>query len=79
MDLDSKLYEQVFNTLRELRDTRDHFHTYSATDIKHLIASKLKSVREPRALQKLYKLEAMITELRLLLNAAKEDLKSESS
>ncbi len=42
-----------------LRDTREHFQTYSAADINKLIASKRKA-----ALERLYKLESMITDLR---------------
>ena len=70
----TELYEKLFDTLLVLRDTREHFCTYSAKDIKALIAVKLKSVREPRALQQLYQLETMITELRLLLRDAKASL-----
>jgi len=73
----TELYEKLFDTLLVLGYTRDHFRTYSAKDIKALIRAKLKSVREPGALQSLYKLETMITELRLLLRDAKEEVKSE--
>jgi hypothetical protein len=52
-------YDKIFDILLILRDTREHFQTYSAADIKKLIASKRKT-----ALQKLYKLESMITDLR---------------
>jgi len=54
-----------------LRDVHSHFHTYSAQDIKKLIAAKMKSIREPKALQQLYELERAIAELRLSLEAAK--------
>ena len=70
----TELYEKLFDTLLVLGYTRDHFRTYSAKDIKALISAKLKSVREPGALQSLYKLETMITELRLLLRDAKTSL-----
>jgi hypothetical protein len=73
----TEVYEKLFDTLLVLGYTRDYFRTYSAKDIKALIAAKLKSVREPGALQSLYKLETMITELRLLLRDAKEEVKSE--
>jgi hypothetical protein len=72
----SELYEKILDTLLVLRCTSDHFRTYSAKDIKALIAAKLKSVREPGALQQLYRLETMITELRLLLRDVKESLDS---
>lgn len=52
-------YDKIFDILLILRDTREHFQTYSATDIKKLIASKKKL-----ALRRLYKLESMITDLR---------------
>jgi len=64
MDKDPKLYEKILDILIVLGDTRDHFRTFSASDIKKLIASKLKSKREPLHLQHLYRLEKMITELR---------------
>ena len=55
-----------------LRDTRERFSTYSASDIKALIASKMKAVkREPVALQELYRLERMISEVRLSFEDAK--------
>jgi len=49
-----------------LRDTQSHFHTYSAQDIKKLIAAKMKSVRE-RESKALQQLERAITDLRLAL------------
>jgi hypothetical protein len=52
-------YDKIFDILLMLRDTREHFQTYSASDIKKLIASKRKL-----ALKRLYKLESMITDLR---------------
>jgi len=68
-----KLYNNVLNTMIELRDVGARFKTYSARDIKALIASKMKSVREPVALKHLYNLEAMITELRHSLIMAKDE------
>lgn len=65
------LYYKVHDMLLVLRDTRERFSTYSAKDIKELIANKLKSVREPVALKELYQLESMITDLRFSLMAAK--------
>ena len=70
------LYEMVLTTLLELRDTADHFRIRSAQDIKKLIWSKLEGVRELKDLQLLYKLEAMITDLRQSLNSAKEELEA---
>jgi hypothetical protein len=70
---DHKLYEKLVNTLLELRDTADHFRIRSAQDNTKLIAAKLKGVREPRDLQILYRLEAMITDLRKTLIIAKEE------
>jgi len=68
-----KVYEKILDTLLELRDTAEHFRIRSAHDIKRLIWSKLNGVREPKDLQLLYKLEAMITDLRKTLIIAKEE------
>lgn len=57
--MEDKLYDKIFDILLVLRDTREHFQTYSAADIKKLIASKRKA-----ALKKLYNLESMIADLR---------------
>jgi hypothetical protein len=70
----SELYEKILDTLLVLGYTRDHFRTYSAKDIKALIAAKLKSVREPGALEQLYRLETMIMELRMMLSSAKASI-----
>jgi hypothetical protein len=75
MDTDSKLYEKLLHTIIELRDVQARFKTYSARDIKALIASKMKSVREPVDLRHLYNLEAMIGELRQGLTEAKTEHK----
>jgi len=64
-------YEKILDIIIELREVREHFHTYSAGDINNLISSKINSVREPRALQKLYKLEEMIRILRETLEVTK--------
>ena len=67
-------YTKLLDTLLALRDTADHFRIRSAQDIKRLIAAKMKAVRrEPRDLEQLYRLEAMITELRKTLIIAKEE------
>ena len=57
--MEDTLYDKLFNTLLTLRDARDHFKCYSATDLKRLIASKKK-----KAMQHLYTLEAEIADLR---------------
>lgn len=36
-------YDKIFDILLMVRDTREHFQTYSSTDIKKLIASKKKT------------------------------------
>ena len=66
-------YTKLLDTLLTLRDTADHFRIRSAQDNKKLIWSKLNGVREPKELQLLYKLEAMITDLRKSLISAKEE------
>lgn len=69
------LYNKLLNILIILRDTQEHFKPYSATDIKKLIQSKVgaKTMKEPKALGELYKLETMIHELRETFLAAKYD------
>jgi len=52
-------YDKLFDILLKIRDAREHFMTYSANDIKKLLASKRKA-----ALRQLYQLESMITDLR---------------
>jgi hypothetical protein len=66
-DAMSDLYNKFLDMKIILRDVQSHFHTYSATDIKKLIAAKMKSKREPKALQQL---ERAITDLRLALAQA---------
>jgi hypothetical protein len=70
---DHKLYEKFLDMKLVLRDLQDEFKTYSAQDIKKLIAAKLKNKREPAPLQELYRLEAMITELRQAFVVAKDE------
>lgn len=72
----SDLYEKILNTLLELRDTAEHFRIRSAQDIKKLISSKMNGIREPKDLQLLYKLEAMIADLRKTLIIAKEEFQA---
>ena len=74
---DHKLYEKIVDILIVLRDTREVFIGYSASDIKKLITAKMKAVRrEPKALEQLYQLEAMITDLRKTLIIAKEEFEA---
>jgi hypothetical protein len=71
---DHKLYEKIVDIMLVLRDLREEIKCYSAQDIKKLIAANLKSVKKgPAALQELYRLEAMITELRLAFVVAKDE------
>ena len=70
----SNLYEKVLDTFLILRDVRERFSTYSSTDIKKLIAAKMKSIREPSALNHLYELEKAIADLRESLEKEKLSL-----
>jgi hypothetical protein len=59
------LYSKVFTILLTLRDTRDQFRTYSATDIKTLIKRALEAkTKDPKPMRDLYELETMIRDLR---------------
>ena len=71
--MSDNLYEKILNALLVLRDTRETFRTYSAQDIKNLINAKMisKSLKEPKDLAELYRLEKMITALRESIEAAK--------
>lgn len=70
---DPKLYEKILDTFLVLRDVSDRFKTYSARDINALIASKMrmKTDREQIHLQQLYRLEAMIKDVRESMAKAK--------
>lgn len=71
---DHKLYEKILDIKLVLRDLQDKLKTYSAQDINKLIAAKLKNIKkEPVPLQELYRLEAMITELRQTFIVAKDE------
>jgi len=61
-----RFYGKVLDIIIMLRETRDALHTYSAYDIKKLLIAK----RVPADLRELYRLERMITELRIGLNPA---------
>jgi len=64
MDSEDKLYGEILDMMLLLRDVAYEFKCYSAHDIKKLIASKLKAVREVRVLKQLYRLEEVIGGLR---------------
>jgi hypothetical protein len=61
---EDKLYGEILDMMLLLRDVAYEFKCYSANDIKKLIASKLKAVREVKALKHLYELEVSIGNLR---------------
>ena len=64
------LYPQILDILVTINAVNNRFTPFSAQDIKKLIAAKLKAKKqkEPAELQHLYKLEAMIRELRESFN-----------
>ena len=75
---DHKLYEKILDITIALRDVHDLFRPSSAQDIKKLIASKMKAKKkEPKALDQLYILEKMITELRETFVVAKDEYTAE--
>ena len=64
MNSEDKLYGEILDMMLLLRDVAYEFKCYSANDIKKLIRSKLKAVREVRVLKQLYQLEEVIGGLR---------------
>jgi hypothetical protein len=73
------LYYKIFDTLLVLKDVSYIFQTYSATDIKNLIASKLKAKKQgPKDLQALYNLEMMIRNIREEFMIAKNEINYKS-
>ena len=68
---DKELYGQIWDILVTLNAVNNTFTPFSAQDIKGLIAAKLKAktIKDPRHLEQLYKLEGMIRELRESFNA----------
>jgi len=64
MDPEDKLYGEFLDMMLLLRDVAYEFKCYSANNIKKLIASKMKAVREVKALKALYRLEEVIGNLR---------------
>lgn len=74
-DMEDTLYGKILDVKLVLRDLAEHFRFYSATDIKTLIQAKMKmkTLREPAALQELYALETMIRDLRESMEVAKAE------
>lgn len=72
MDTEDKLYGEILDMMLLLRDVAYEFKCYSANDIKKLITSKLKAVREVKALKQLYRLEEVIGSLRSSFCSAKK-------
>jgi hypothetical protein len=69
------LYNKILDMLLVLRDVSYDFKTYSANDIKKLIASKLKAKKkDPKNLQALYNLEMMIRDIREEFIVAKNEI-----
>jgi hypothetical protein len=69
------LYYKIFDTMLVLKDVSYLFKTYSATDIKNLIASKLKAKKlGPKDLEALFNLEMMIRNIREEFIVAKNEL-----
>ena len=69
------LYYKIFDTMLILKDVSYIFQTYSATDIKKLIATKLKAKkRGPKDLEALYNLEMMIRNIREEFIVAKNEM-----
>jgi hypothetical protein len=60
------LYTKILDTLLTLKYTAEHFKIRSAQDIKKLIKAKMtaKTLKEPKDLGELYKLEEMIRGIR---------------
>ena len=79
MDHTDILYYKIFDSLLLLRDVRDQFHTYSASDIKKLILSKLNTKkRGPKDLELLYNLETMIRDIRESFKVAKNEINKDN-
>ena len=68
-NLEDKLYYKILDLIITLRDVQSEFKTYSASDIKKLIAYKKK---EPIELKHLYNLELMIADIRTSLVLVKQ-------
>jgi hypothetical protein len=76
---EDSLYYKIFDTMLVLKDVSYIFKTYSATNIKNLISSKLKAKkRGPKDLQALYNLEMMIRNIREEFIIAKNEINYKS-
>jgi hypothetical protein len=70
---DDTLYPQLHDVIITLDAANKLFTPFSAQDIKDLITAKIKAKKKtPMRLEKLYKLEEMIRDLRETFDAAKE-------
>ena len=68
MTAEDVLYPKLLDLKLVLRDTQDHFMTYSARDLLNLIHSSVQNKRkQPAALDLLYELETRIAEVRHLI------------
>jgi N-methylhydantoinase B/oxoprolinase/acetone carboxylase alpha subunit len=76
MTAEDRLYGEILNMKLLLRDVAYEFKCYSANDIKKLIASKIKAVREVKALKQLYDLEEAIGNLRSSFSVARAEAKA---
>jgi len=72
--IEDKLYYKILDLMITLRDVHEEFKTYSPTDIKKLIASKLKSKKIPVPIKHLYNVELLIAEIREIFNTEKDIL-----
>lgn len=62
------LYGKILDTKLVLRDTQEHFNTYSAKDfIKLIHLALLNKRKEPEGIRLLFDLERRITELRCII------------
>jgi hypothetical protein len=74
-ETEDMLYGKILDAKLVMRDLAEHFRTYSARDIEKLIQAKMKAktLREPAALQELYRLEEIIRDLRESMEEAKSE------
>lgn len=70
--MEDVLYDKLLDTKLHLRDTQEHFSTYSAQDLIKLIKAALNNRRKlPEGIKLLYELEQRIAEVRHLLEQEK--------
>jgi hypothetical protein len=70
--MEDVLYDKLLDTKLHLRDTHEHFNTYSAQDLIKLIKAALNNTRKvPQGIKLLYELEQRIAEIRQLLEQEK--------